>query len=103
MSESKLTIADLDGCFNGLIPAVIATVSAQRVPNVTLPGIMADLVGGHRRLAGEQRGLNRADELVHHAARTMMSANGSLCSISSLPCRANSSAARKLLASADLR
>jgi len=30
-----LTLADLGGCFNGLVPAVIATVSASGVPNVT--------------------------------------------------------------------
>ena len=35
MADQSLTIDDLHGCFNGLIPAVIATISAQGVPNVT--------------------------------------------------------------------
>jgi adenylate cyclase len=34
-TEPTLTIDDLKGCFNGLIPAVIATASAQGVPNIT--------------------------------------------------------------------
>ena len=33
--QSALTLADLHDCFNGLVPAAIATVSAQGVPNVT--------------------------------------------------------------------
>ena len=33
--DRPLTLADLGGCFNGLIPAVIATVSAKGIPNVT--------------------------------------------------------------------
>jgi adenylate cyclase len=30
-----LTLEDLQGCFNGLVPAVMATVSAKGVPNIT--------------------------------------------------------------------
>jgi adenylate cyclase len=30
-----LTLSDLGGCFSGLVPAVIATVSAKGIPNVT--------------------------------------------------------------------
>ncbi len=33
--SDELTIGDLERCFNGLVPVVIATVSADGVPNVT--------------------------------------------------------------------
>ncbi len=36
MNEDRtLTLADLKACFEGAIPAIIATASADRVPNVT--------------------------------------------------------------------
>ena len=34
-TQSELTLADLHGCFNGLVPGVIATASANAVPNIT--------------------------------------------------------------------
>jgi adenylate cyclase len=35
VTDESLTIDDLRGCFNGLIPGVVGTVSAHGVPNVT--------------------------------------------------------------------
>src|SRR5215204_5874970 len=72
--------------------------------DIAVAGIARNFLNAERLIRRKDSGFNRTEEFVHQAAlRTKSSANGSGCSISSLPWRASSSAATKLDANADRR
>src|SRR5439155_13110040 len=75
----------------------------QRDLDLTFADMLGDLVERERRGGREQGRFDRAHQLVHQAALSLIGANGSSCMKSSRPRRASSSMARKLDASAERR
>src|SRR5512139_3078245 len=87
------------------VPGVAFGKTGKRGPDVAFPDVSRDVVKAERRFRGKYRCFDCAFEGVHYptAFRTSTSPKISACSMWSRPCRASSSAATKLLASADFR
>src|SRR5690348_7980159 len=84
-------------------PLVLRRKLSQRDVDLALSDMLGDLLERERLGGGEQRGFDRAHEVVHHAAFSLIGAKGSSCAMSRRPRRASSSAATKLDASAERR
>src|SRR5690348_5505904 len=88
-----------------LDPAALVTGGklAERDLDRPLPDMLCDLFDAQRLGRGKEGCFDRAHQLVHQAALSLIGANGSSCAMSRRPRRASSSAATKLEASAERR
>src|SRR5689334_5600111 len=82
---------------------VIRRELAERDLDLPVADMLRDFVDRQRLRRGEQGGFDRSQQLVHHAALSLIGAKASSCAMSRRPRRASSSAARKLEASAERR
>src|SRR5690242_4025325 len=84
-------------------PLVTCHELAERNLDLALADMLRDFVDRQRLRRGEQSRFDGSQQLVHHAALSLIGAKASSCAMSSRPRRASSRAARKLEASAERR
>src|SRR6185503_2608170 len=84
-------------------PFILGGKPSERDLDLAFADVLGDFLDRQGRGGREQSRFDRAHQLVHQAALSLIGANGSSCAMSRRPRRASSSAARKLDASAERR